>query len=292
MRAIFCILLVGAFSSTLAAGQTPADAHWFDSDVVSIRYVHAGDGEPVLLIHGFGSRLEFWQATGIAAALTAAGFSVVAYDSRGHGESGKLYDPAHYIDEEVLDAVRLLDHLSIDRVHVVGYSRGAGIAGRMVTRYPDRVRSVVLGGWSVDNPVETLSREDCLATVDLLAQGAFPLPLLRALQTPGVALPTAEEQEAMARQLASGNDMRALAAAFRAGCDALAITTSGLLESRIPALAIVGEHDGMKSTVWAMAEAMGGALQVTVVEGVDHFTAPRDPEFIARLVSFLVDRRE
>lgn len=292
MRVTFCVLVFGGLFSTVAAGQTPAEAHWFDSDGVPIRYVHTGVGEPVLLIHGFGGRLEFWQATGIIAALTAAGSSVVAYDSRGHGESGKPYGPAHYIDEEVLDAVRLLDHLSIDRVHIVGYSRGAGIASRVVTRHPDRVLSIVLGGWGVDNPVEALSWEDCLVTVDLLAHGAFPTPLLRALQMPGAPLPAADEQEALAQQLTSGNDMRALASAFRAGCEARKLTAAGLRESGIPALAIVGENDGMKSSVQTMGDDMGDALQVTVIEGANHFTVPGDPQFVARLVSFLIGHRE
>lgn len=292
MRVIFYMLVLAALSSTLATGQTRSDAHLFDSDVVPIRYVHIGDGEPVVLIHGFGGRLEFWQETGIAAALTEAGFAVIAYDRRGHGQSGKPYDPAHYIDEEVQDVVRLLDHLSIDRAHVVGYSGGAGIASRFITQYPGRVRSVVFGGWGVANPVETLPREDCLATGDLLAQEAFPLPLMRALNPPGAHLQTADEQAALARQFAAGNDMRALAAAFRANCDARRITSADLRKTGIPALAIVGERDGMAPAAQTMGDDMGGAMQVVVIEGAHHFTAPGHPQFVARLVSFLLDPRE
>jgi pimeloyl-ACP methyl ester carboxylesterase len=283
----FCMLVLAAISPGLASGQTSPDAQFFDSGVVPIRYVRIGDGEPVVLVHGFGGRLEFWQENGIAAALAEAGFAVVAYDGRGHGQSGKPYDPAHYIGEEVQDVMRLLDHLSIDRAHVVGYSRGANIASRFTTRYPGRVRSVVFGGWGVANPVATLTREDCLVTSDLLARTEYPLPLMRALGPPGAPSPTVDEQAALVRQFAAGNDMRALAAAFRADCNARPTTSTDLRQSGTPALAIVGEHDGMAPSVRTMGDDMGGAMEVVVIEGANHFTAPGHPQFVARLVSFL-----
>lgn len=292
MRVTMYLLLLGALTTAPAEDQSSVEARLMDSAGVPIRYVQTGKGEPVLLIHGFGGRLEFWLGTGITAALTTAGLAVVAYDSRGHGESGKPHDPAHYVDEEVKDAIRLLDHLSIGRAHVVGYSRGAEIASRAVTQYPNRFRSVSLGGWGIDNPIDTLSREDCLATGELLAQGAFPLPLIRALQPQGAPLPTADEQAALARQLGSGNDLRALAAAFRAGCDARPMTSATLARSGVPALAIVGEHDGMTPAVQAMGDDMGGTMQVVVIEGADHFTAPGHPQFVARLVNFLINGSE
>jgi pimeloyl-ACP methyl ester carboxylesterase len=287
MRIAFYKLLLGGLFTGSAAAQTSGDARLFDSDGVPIRYIRIGNGEPVLLIHGFGGRLEFWQETGVVAALIRGGFTVVAYDSRGHGESGKPYDPAGFRDNEVEDVRRLFDHLAIERAHVVGYSRGAQIAGRIVGRFPSRVRSLVMGGWAVNNPVETLSRADCLKTAELLAQGAFPAPLMRALSPPDAPVPTADEQAAAARQFASENDVRALAAAFRADCDVPPIALSALRDSRIPALAIVGESDGMAAFVHAMGNGMGANLQVAVIPGANHFTAPAHPEFVARLVSFL-----
>ena len=289
MRLSLYMALLGSLSPALAPAQTPPKARMFDSARVPIRYVDTGRGDPVLLIHGFTGRLEFWETTGIAAGLTAAGFRVIAYDARGHGNSAKPHDPEQYGEEDAEDAVRLLDHLSIQRANVVGYSRGAEIASQLVVRQPNRLRSVVFGGWGVDNPVETLSREDCLAAADALARGAFPEPLAQALQPSGAPPPTTEEQAVISRQLAAVNDMRALAAAFRAGCNARRVTAAALRATGVPALAIVGALDGMGPSVHVMAREMAGALEVIVIPQADHFTAPVHPEFTARIVTFLRD---
>jgi pimeloyl-ACP methyl ester carboxylesterase len=69
----------------------------FDSDGVRIAYLDEGEGEPILLIHGFASNLEAnWIAPNWVRTLTKAGRRVIAYDNRGHGESEKLYDPELY----------------------------------------------------------------------------------------------------------------------------------------------------------------------------------------------------
>jgi len=283
--------LLVSLCPALAAAQAQPNSRVFDSGGVQIRYVDQGSGDPVLLMHGFGGRLEFWEITGIAAGLTTAGFRVIAYDARGHGNSAKPHDPEQYGDEDVEDALRLLDHLSIERANVVGYSRGSGIASQLVAQHPNRLRSVVFGGWAVGNPVETLSLEDCLTAANSLARGAFPVPLARALRPSGAPSPTTEEQAVVTRQLAAGNDMRALAAAFRAGCEAPRVTAAALRAAGVPALAIVGALDGMAPSVHVMAREMAGALEVIVIPDADHFTTPVHPEFTARVLTFLRDLR-
>jgi pimeloyl-ACP methyl ester carboxylesterase len=65
------------------------------SDGTRIAYDDVGEGEPVLLIHGFAaSRVQNWKETGWYQTLTGAGYRVVAMDCRGHGESDKPHDPA------------------------------------------------------------------------------------------------------------------------------------------------------------------------------------------------------
>lgn len=76
-------------------------------------------------------------------------------------------------EEDVEDALRLLDHLSIERTNVVRYSRGSEIASRLVAQHPNRFRSVVFGGWAAGHPVETLELEDCLTTATSLARGVM-----------------------------------------------------------------------------------------------------------------------
>ena len=66
----------------------------FDSDGVSIAYFEEGEGDPVLLIHGFASNAQInWVATNWVKTLTEAGYRVIAFDNRGHGRSAKIYDP-------------------------------------------------------------------------------------------------------------------------------------------------------------------------------------------------------
>ena len=99
----------------------------FDSDRVEIAFIDEGDGDPVLLIHGFASNVATnWVDPGWVKTLTQAGHRVIAYDNRGHGRSAKLYGIEDYGAPLMAeDARRLLDHLKIDRADVMGYSMGA-----------------------------------------------------------------------------------------------------------------------------------------------------------------------
>ena len=97
---------------------------FFDSNGVQIHYVDQGEGEPVVLIHAMLETLEAWTDSPVESGLLDAGYRVLAFDVRPHGQSGKPHDPTKYGIEVVRDVVRLLDHLALDRAHVVGYSMG------------------------------------------------------------------------------------------------------------------------------------------------------------------------
>src|SRR3712207_634217 len=125
---------------------------FFDSNGVRIAYIDvvpdSGAGDPVLLVHGFGSNHAVnWVSSMWVKTLTHAGYRAVAVDNRGHGQRDKLYDPAAYTPAVMAeDARRLLDHLGIDRADVMGYSMGARIAAYLALNHPERVRSLLLGG--------------------------------------------------------------------------------------------------------------------------------------------------
>ena len=90
-------------------------------------FLDEGEGEPIVLIHGFASNKEVnWVYPGWVTTLRRAGRRVIALDNRGHGESTKLYDPAAYHSAIMAEDVRaLLDHLGLGRADVMGYSMGA-----------------------------------------------------------------------------------------------------------------------------------------------------------------------
>jgi pimeloyl-ACP methyl ester carboxylesterase len=146
----------------------------------------------------------------------------------------------------------------------------------------------VYGGWGAGNP---LSYEDCLATVDALARGEFPVPFMRAFQASDASLPTKEEQAMFMERYTAANDMLALAAAFGARCADDLESAASLNPSGVPSLAIVGALDGRSPSVRAMARETGGALKVHVIPGADHFTARRHPQFLAQILSFLNETR-
>src|SRR5436190_11906301 len=95
----------------------------FDSNGVKIRYVTEGTGVPVVLIHGWMGDSTTWGRDKSGTKLKPPdGFQVIALDCRGHGKSDKPHDPAKYGPEMAADVVRLLDHLKIEKAHLVGYS--------------------------------------------------------------------------------------------------------------------------------------------------------------------------
>jgi pimeloyl-ACP methyl ester carboxylesterase len=151
MTARFIGLLAACFIALPAAVQAQTGAaQSFDSNGVQIAYADRGRGAPVVLLHGYtGTYARHWEAPGVMQALETAGYRVVAMDCRGHGQSGKPSDPAQYGIEMVNDVVRLLDHLKIERAHIVGYSMGGAIASQLLVRHPGRLLTItVLGsGW-------------------------------------------------------------------------------------------------------------------------------------------------
>src|SRR5215467_7760092 len=96
----------------------------FAHDEVEIAFLDEGQGEPIVLVHGFASTAHVnWVYPGWVATLVEAGRRVVALDNRGHGASSKLYDPADYHSTCMAQDVQaLLDHLELTRVDMMGYS--------------------------------------------------------------------------------------------------------------------------------------------------------------------------
>ena len=89
----------------------------FHNGAVEIAYLDEGEGEPILLVHGFASSKNVnWVYPTWVSELRKNGRRVIALDDRGHGESAKLYDPAQYgIPIMASDVIALMDHLDIPR---------------------------------------------------------------------------------------------------------------------------------------------------------------------------------
>ena len=132
----------------------------FDSAGVAIAYLDTAQLEtgggagkaPVLLIHGFASNVATnWVSANWIDTLQRQGYRVVAMDNRGHGSSGKLYEVSDYGSPIMAeDARRLLDHLKIEKAHVIGYSMGARISAFLALAHPERIQSLVFGGLGIN----------------------------------------------------------------------------------------------------------------------------------------------
>jgi len=106
-----------------------------------IHYESAGQGEAVVLIHGLGANLAFWFMT-IGRHL-AQQYRVITYDLRGHGASS-ITPRGYMLPNMVEDLVQLLDHLGVQRAHIVGHSFGARVALAFTILQPQRVMSLTI----------------------------------------------------------------------------------------------------------------------------------------------------
>ena len=99
------------------------------------------DGPVVMLSNSLATNLAMWEPQ--VPALTGAGYRVLRYDSRGHGQSGLPAGP-YSMDLLAEDAVALLDALSVERVHYCGLSQGGMIGQTLGVRHPGRMISLTL----------------------------------------------------------------------------------------------------------------------------------------------------
>jgi pimeloyl-ACP methyl ester carboxylesterase len=109
-----------------------------DNEGVGIEFTDEGAGRPVLLLHGWPDSGRLWRHQ--VAALTGAGFRVIVPDLRGFGAS----DAPEAVDAYVFphlagDVLAVLDHVGVDRAHVVGHDWGAALAWGIAALAPDRV---------------------------------------------------------------------------------------------------------------------------------------------------------
>ncbi|MEO1205881.1 MAG: alpha/beta hydrolase [Pseudomonadota bacterium] len=251
----------------------------FTSDGQDIAFIDVaptsdkGHGEPILLIHGFASNTRVnWINTGWVKTLTDAGFRVIAFDNRGHGESSKPHDQSVYGAPLMAgDAARLLDHLNIGKAHVMGYSMGARISAFLYLQNPDRVATVTFGGLGY-NMVRGMA-------------GTGPIAhALEADSIEDVTNPTARTFRAFAEQTKS--DLKALAACIRSSRDPISADDVGTIAC--PGLVVVGERDVVGGSAEKLAELMPNGNAV-VLKDKDHMKAVGDQDYKQAVLGFLAE---
>ena len=114
-----------------------------DRDGVQIHYEVAGDGQPVLLTHGYSASSVMWRDN--VPALVNAGYKVITWDMRGHGTSDSPDDPARYSEElTVGDIEAILDAVGAERAVIGGMSLGGYMTLTYNLRHGGRARALML----------------------------------------------------------------------------------------------------------------------------------------------------
>lgn len=232
-----------------------------------------GKGDPVLLIHGFASsHYVNWVSPGWFKTLGDAGYRAIALDNLGHGSSSKSYEEADYTPQRMAsDAAALLDHLGIERAHVMGYSMGARISAFLALAEPARVATLVFGGLGI-------GIVDGVGDWDPIAAG------LLAEDPAKTTHPRARAFRAFADQTRS--DRRALAACIAKSREQL--TEDQLARIAQPTLIAVGTRDDIGGSPDELAALMPHATAFHI-EDRDHMLAVGDKSFKKRVLEFYGD---
>jgi len=251
----FVIVITVAAVSACADDASVPDELYFDSVGVRIHYNVYGDGPDVILLHGLTSTAaDNWDTT---VPVLSADYRLVTLDV-------------------VEDIVRLMDHLSIDRPHVVGYSMGGTLALNLVVDYPHRVRSLVVAGqgWS--------SVEDLEGT-------AAAAQALREAGTATVLVPDPESIRSSVRdrfmKMLALNDALALAALMD-DYPQLAVAADDIRETTVPMLLLSGADDPVIPRIDKL-KSMRPDAEFILIPDETHLSTPSSAQFVAAIAEFL-----
>ncbi len=243
----------------------------FKNGDVEIAYLDEGEGDPIVLVHGFASNKEVnWVMPGWTTTLKRDGRRVIALDNRGHGQSTKLYDPALYhTDIMAGDVAALIEHLKLPRADVMGYSLGSRISVVLAARRPDLVRGLIVGG----------------AGIRLIDNAGLRDEIADSLEMPSLADvtdPMGKRFRAFAEQTRS--DLKALAACLRGSRQA--VRMEDVTSIRAPALVAVGAKDDIAGSPHELAALMPNGRGLDIPDR-DHMVAVGDKVFKAEAIEFL-----
>ena len=238
-----------------------APDQYFTRDSARLRYREAGQGEPVVVLHGYTQRIE--GILELTDSLTGS-HRVIALDERGFGESTKFSDPARYGRAFGDDVIALLDHLQIPKAHLVGHSMGASVAADVALRYPTRVSSIALlaGPFYPDSA----AMAGHLAPYVASQEKGKGLKTFIAWLIPGIPDSMATEID---REIQATNDHGVLVAELN-GMGGLAVPAGAKPDSTIRVLITVGSGDPLLPQSRAL-KTLWPRSTLIEVQGANHF---------------------
>jgi len=248
-------------------------------DGVKIAFEIAGEGRPVVLVHGFASdRVQNWRSPGWYQTLNDGAFKVIALDCRGHGESDKPHDPKYYGHQTMAnDVITVMKAAGVSKSLLMGYSMGGYISMALAVKHSELFEKIVIAGVGASyldlNAAET-------AVADPERRSAIADALL-VEDASTITNRTARDFRAFADQ--AGKDRIALAACMRGSRDVF--SREDLKKVTFPVLVVCGEKDVLTGPPDPLAAAFGNGRTVTVPNR-DHMTAVGDKVYKQAVLEF------
>lgn len=250
------------------------DKKYFLSNNIKLAYTDCGEGDPILLIHGFASNAYInWFSTGWVEYLIKANFRVIAIDNIGHGDSDKIYVKDVYTPMNMADdAANLLKHLNINKALIMGYSMGARISGYFALKYPQMVEALIFGGLGMGMITGAGSWEPVQEA--LLAEDISTITNPRALMFRKFADNTKSDREALALCVVASK---------------LELSEDAVKSIKAPTLVVVGENDDISGSAEELAAIMPNAMAVTL-PGRNHMLAVGDKLYKKSVLQFITNK--
>lgn len=253
---------------------------------VSLHWREAGEGDAVVLLHGFPLHSRMWAPQ---LETLSASHRCIAPDTRGFGRSAMGAEPFS-MDLFADDVAALLDHLGVERATLCGLSMGGYVAFAFWRRHRARVERLILADTraTADDDAGRMRRR--IASEEVLREGASaiaPLQLDKLLgETTRRSRPRVVEE---VRAMMDAAAPRAFARAQSATA-ARPDSTRLLPDIDVPALVVVGDEDALIGA--DDARAMAGALphgRLSVIEGAGHLASLERPAEFDRVVEEFLD---
>ncbi len=237
-------------------------------DGTRLAWRELGEGQPLLLVHGFISdAVTNWISYGTAAGLVDAGFRCIMPDLRAHGASERPHDPAAYPPDILADdQLALIAHLGLENYDLAGYSLGARTSARMLAKGACP-RRAILSGMGLAGLIDTGHR------------GAHFRNILRNIGQHPKGSP---EWMAEAFLKTTCGDPVALDLILDSFVDTPRETLSGF---DLPIGVICGEHDQDNGSAAALADLLPNGELITIPG--NHMSAVTKPDFGRAIVDFL-----
>jgi len=142
--------------------------HAGTDDGVELFYEETGAGEPLVFVHEFAGDFRSWEPQ---VRYFSRRYHCIAYNARGYPPSGVPADTASYSQERAWrDIEAVLDHLGLDRAHVIGLSMGGFATLHFGLNRPERARSLVVAGcgYGAEGNQRERFQHEAAATADLI----------------------------------------------------------------------------------------------------------------------------